>query len=97
MLTILDVKDWKIAPILAPDLANLAPALVYVAEMDLLYSEGIAYAKKMQEAGNKVEIAVAKASSHMFSTHDGVLDAGKEYNRRCVSILRGYVGKVGAA
>lgn len=91
------MKDWKIAPILAPNLANLAPALVYVAEMDLLYSEGIAYAKRLQEAGNKVEIAVAKGSSHMFSNHDDILDAGKEFNRRCVSILRRYVGKVGAA
>ena len=91
------MKDWNIAPILAPDLANLAPALVYVAEMDLLYSEGLAYAKRLQDAGNKVEIAVAEGSSHMFSTHDDVLDAGKELNRRCVSILRRYVGKVGAA
>lgn len=65
--------------------------------MDLLYSEGIAYAKRLQEAGNKVEIAVAKASSHMFSNHDEILDAGKEYNTRCISILRRYVGKVGAA
>ena len=69
---------------------------MYVAELDVLRDEGLAYGKNLQEAGNQVEITMAKGVSHLFMLHDAVLDQAKEYNRRCIDVLRRYVGKAEA-
>ncbi|KAF7587078.1 Arylacetamide deacetylase-like 2 [Aspergillus hancockii] len=43
-------EDWKISPMLTSNFSNLAPALVFTAEMDTLRSEGEAYAEKLKAA-----------------------------------------------
>lgn len=59
-----------------PDLANLPPATIFTAEFDPLRDEGMAYAAKMLEAGNKVEAAIAPGMIHgFFSMFEAVPDA----------------------
>lgn len=43
-------------PIHAQDLSGLPPSLIFTAEFDILRDEGIAYAKKLEKAGNQVQI-----------------------------------------
>ncbi|MFD2052135.1 alpha/beta hydrolase [Mesorhizobium calcicola] len=46
-----DILDWRVSPLLAPDLAGVAPAFVALAGCDILADEGAAYAARLQAAG----------------------------------------------
>ena len=46
-----DIVDWRVSPLLAPDLAGVAPAFVALAGCDILADEGAAYAARLQAAG----------------------------------------------
>ena len=50
-----DRRDFRYAPLICRDLSRLPPALVIVAEFDPLKDEGLAYARRLREAGNEVE------------------------------------------
>jgi acetyl esterase/lipase len=82
------LQDWKISPILAPNFANLAPALVSTAELDPLCDEGELYASKLKSAGNRVEINLFRRVPHTFAALDGILDSGLEYNVLVVAALK---------
>ncbi|EAS30394.3 esterase [Coccidioides immitis RS] len=84
--------DWKISPILAPNFANLAPALVWTAEMDPLRDEGEAYAAKMKAAGVQVELIRVPGVPHTFSGLDEILESAKMFRRKCVEELRKSIG-----
>lgn len=70
-----------LSPIKADNFDKLAPALVCVAEMDILKDESIAYANKMVSAGVRAELVEFKGVPHPFMYYDAILDAGKEYNK----------------
>jgi acetyl esterase len=61
-----DRGDPYLFPLSAPDLSGLPPALVMTAEFDPLRDEGIAYAKKLTEAGVVVEHVHAEDQMHSF-------------------------------
>lgn len=42
------------SPLFAQDLSNLPPALIITSEVDLLYDQAVAYARRLQEAGSEV-------------------------------------------
>src|SRR5256886_590893 len=50
-----DAVDWRLSPLRAPSLARVAPALVVTAGFDPLRDEGDAYARKLREAGVRVD------------------------------------------
>lgn len=52
------------SPVLAPDLAGLAPAYLVTAEFDPLRDEGRAYAARLVEAGNDVTFREMKGTVH---------------------------------
>ena len=56
--------DPYFAPLMAEDLSRLPQALVYTVEQDVLRDEGILYAHRLKEAGNKVEHYHNKAGFH---------------------------------
>lgn len=66
-------KHPDLSPIRHENLADLPPAFVYVAEHDPLHDEGVEYAKKLQEAGNEVELQTAEGQMHAFFQMANVL------------------------
>jgi acetyl esterase len=57
----LEKSDWyknnpEAWPIHAKDVSGLPPSLIITAEFDILRDEGIAYAKKLEKAGNQVQV-----------------------------------------
>jgi acetyl esterase len=61
-----DPADPDLSPLLAPDLAGLAPAVVCVAEYDDLRAQGLAYAGRLREAGVPVHVVDAHGLDHAF-------------------------------
>lgn len=69
-----DLQDWRISPLLAPDLNGLAPALVCLAGYDPLYDEGLAYAQALKQAGNEVLLLQEPGMTHDFMRMSGLLE-----------------------
>ncbi len=61
-----DVYHPYFSLLLAEDLKNLPPAFVITAEYDPLKDEGRAYAKRLEEAGNKVRYKDYEGMIHAF-------------------------------
>jgi acetyl esterase len=72
-----DRQDSRYAPLLCPDLSNLPPALLIVAECDPLRDDGIAYAERLKREGNLVELAQYAGMVHPFFSMGGAVDAGR--------------------
>jgi len=68
-----DLADWRCSPLLAQDLAGLAPALVYLAGHDPLHDEGLAYAERLREAGNEMTLLEQPGMTHDFMRMGGLL------------------------
>jgi len=59
-------EDWRFAPLLADDHADLAPALIVLAEADPLVDEGVLYADCLRAAGNDVDLEIYRGVTHDF-------------------------------
>jgi acetyl esterase len=70
--------DPRAAPLHAPDLAGLPPALVMVAGHDPLRDEGLAYADRLKNAGVEVTLRHYEGQMHDFLWIMGAVDAGRE-------------------
>ncbi len=68
-----EAVDPYVFPLRAPDLSGLPPALVMTAEFDPLRDEGIAYARRLAEAGVAVEHRHAADQMHGFLLHGRVI------------------------
>ena len=66
------------SPLLAEDLSNLPPALVVVAEFDVLRDECLAYAGRLKKAGIPVTCLVYEDMIHAFLNLTGVIDRSRE-------------------
>ncbi|HTS54437.1 MAG TPA: alpha/beta hydrolase [Burkholderiales bacterium] len=83
-----DIKDFRFAPLVAEDLSNLPPALLLVAGYDPLRDEGVDYAKRLIEAGNRVMLVNYEGMIHGFLLWGGVLDAAKRAVAQSSTLLR---------
>ncbi len=59
-------EDWRFAPLLADDHADLAPACLILAEADPLIDEGLAYADLLRAQGNPVQLELYRGVTHDF-------------------------------
>lgn len=63
-----DLKHPYASPLLADNLTNLTPSLIFTAQFDPLSSEGEVYAKKLKEAGNDCQHVHVKGVLHGFAS-----------------------------
>ena len=89
------MQNWHVSPIKHSNFKNVAPAVVYTAEMDPLRGEGEAYAKKLIEGGCQVETHLFKGAPHTYAHLDEILESGKLYNRMTVDALNRAFGAAG--
>ncbi len=73
-------KEPDASPLQAPDVSGLPPAVVLLAEYDVLRDEGQAYADRLRESGVPVDVHVHPGQMHGFFTllmlpgHDEAID-----------------------
>ena len=80
--------DWRASPLLAEDHRQLPPAFVLVAGYDPLHDEGVAYAQKLTEAGNRATLVNFGRQIHGFITMGKVIDEANVAVRICADQLR---------
>jgi len=71
-------KEPYATPLNAEDLAGVPPALVILAEYDVLYDDGQQYAARLQAAGIAVEKKCYQGMIHGFVGRVGVFDTARE-------------------
>ena len=80
-------RDWRLAPLEAADLSHLPPAEILVAGYDPLRDEGVEYATRLIEAGNRVRLTNYSGMVHAFIQMPGVVDATRQALRQCADAL----------
>jgi acetyl esterase len=83
-----DREDFRYAPLIAGNLSRLPPALIVVGEYDPLRDDGVAYANRLREAGNDVELADYPGMVHPFFSMGGAIDAGRRCMTEATAALR---------
>ncbi len=83
-----DTRDFRFGPLIAEDLSNLPPALVMTAGYDPLRDEGVDYAKKLIEAGNRVTLMNYEGAIHGFYLMGGAVDLAKHAVAESARLLR---------
>lgn len=76
---------------LAPNFANLAPALIVTAEFDVERDEGEYYGRLLQEAGNHVVVRRFSGVPHAFAHYncpEKGLSKAREYVKYTCSVLQ---------
>ena len=81
-------SDWRVSPLLAPDLGRLPPALVLTAGYDPLRDEGRQYADALSAAGNRVQYVCFERQVHGFITMSRVLDEAYTAVAVCTAVLQ---------
>jgi acetyl esterase len=89
-----DRQDFRYAPLIASDLSQLPPTLIVVGEYDPLRDDGIAYAARLRDAGNEVELADYAGMVHPFFSMGGAVDAGRRAMVQATDALRRIFGEV---
>jgi acetyl esterase len=80
--------DWRASPLLHEDLSRLPPAFVLVAGFDPLRDEGLDYARRLGEAGNRVSCVNFPRQIHGFITMGRVIDEANAAVAMCAAQMR---------
>ena len=79
--------DWRASPLVRDNLAGLPPALVLTAGYDPLRDEGLQYAQRLTEAGNRATLVCFERQIHGFITMGRVIDEATEAVQLCAAHL----------
>jgi acetyl esterase len=80
--------DWRASPLLHADLSKLPPALVLTAGFDPLRDEGMDYAVRLTESGNRAAYVCFERQIHGFITMGKVLDEANTAVSMCAAELQ---------
>jgi acetyl esterase len=80
--------DWRASPLLRDDLSRLPPALLITAGYDPLRGEGLAYADRLTEAGNRATYICFERQIHGFITMGKLIDEANAAVAICAAELR---------
>jgi len=83
-----DARDPYVAPIFAPSLRALPPALILTAEYDPLRGEGEKYAARLRESGVPVTLSRYDGMVHGFLGLREWVPAGRDAVAECAAALR---------
>ena len=86
--TAADREDWRFAPLLAPDVDDVAPAWMGLAECDPLVDEGVAYADRLRMAGVPVELEIYRGVTHEFVKMGRALPEARQAHADMAAALR---------
>jgi acetyl esterase len=73
-----EAADWRVSPLLAADLAGVAPAFVITAGYDPLCDEGDAYARRLETGGVTVRHRRFDGQIHGFACNGKIIRAATE-------------------
>jgi acetyl esterase len=73
-----DGRNPYAAPLRAPDLSRLPPAMIVTAEFDPLRDEGQAHARRLRQAGVAVKASHYEGMIHGFFWMAGAIDGGRD-------------------
>jgi cation diffusion facilitator CzcD-associated flavoprotein CzcO/acetyl esterase/lipase len=82
--------DPRIAPLRAPDLSALPPAIVVSADFDPVRDEGVAYAEALAAAGVPTEHVRARGHTHVSLTMVDVVVSGAPIRAQIADAMRGF-------
>ncbi|MES2715511.1 MAG: alpha/beta hydrolase fold domain-containing protein [Pseudomonadota bacterium] len=85
-----DRADPRIAPLRAASLASLPPACIVTCQFDPLRDEGVAYAKALAAAGNRVQHIPARGHTHTSLSMVDVVVSGEPVRAEMAAALRGF-------
>ena len=83
-----DRLDWRASPLRAASLAAVAPALVVTAGFDPLRDEGEAYARRLREAGVRVDMICYGGMIHGFAPMGRLIETGNRAVAHIAATLR---------
>ncbi len=83
-----DTQDFRFGPLVADDLSNLPPAFVLVAGFDPLRDEGVQYAARLIEAGNRATLVNYEGMVHGFLLMFGAVDAANRAAAEAANALK---------
>jgi acetyl esterase len=83
-----DRDDWRFAPLNTPDVDDVAPAWVGLAECDPLVDEGVMYADKLRTAGVAVELEIYRGVTHEFIKMGRILPEARQAHADAAAALR---------
>jgi acetyl esterase len=68
-----DRLDWRFAPLVHPDLRNLAPAWIALAQYDPLVDEGRQFCERLRQAGVDAQCRLYEGMIHSFFMFGGLV------------------------
>jgi acetyl esterase len=82
-----DRQDWRFAPLVHPDLREVAPAWIALAQYDPLRDEGRLYAERLRDARVDADCRVFRGMIHSFMQFGGLVAAARNAHVEAAAVL----------